>query len=510
MSYKRRVVVMQTRNKAILIGYATIGISVLSGLLLIPFYLKYLGIYDYGLYHYIYATAQFAIILDFNISIVMVRYLTEFKTRNDRRGEENFAMQCLLMVLACVALIGIFGVAIGGHITNIIGDRPQREIDIAAQLFWLILTQIIISIFQHYFDGVIMAHEKYTVAKGVAFIKYILRLTLIPLYILFDFGVKGIVLGEITALLLCLSFSIEYCFVKLKFRAAWYYWDWILFRQTFTLVFAMILQMAILYANTAVGKLILGRLIDNEAVAIFAISLTFINIFIEIPGIINSVYLPQITRHVIENYSGDQLTDVVIRPGRAQFILCGGMVGGFLLFGRQFVLMWAGNGTHDAWLLAVLPMIALMLPLVQNLCLSILVAKNKRIFRSYMLLAGAVLNVLVSYVMVSRIGIIGVAVGYALSIFIFDFLVMNIFYQRVIRLNIIRLFAGIFKGLLTCLLIATILCGLLLLIPTQGVFWFASQCLIFWLIFGTLLYGYGLNDTEKNQIQIIRNWVMPG
>lgn len=501
---------MQTRNNAILIGYATITISALSGVLLIPFYLKHLGINDFGFYQYVYAIAQYAIVLDFGISTVMVRYLTEFKAKDDRRGEENYAMQCLLMVLACVVLICAAGVVLGLHITTIIGDRPQREIDIAVQLFWLILAQLIIAIFQHYFDGVIMAHEKYTVAKGVAFFKYILRLTLIPLYILCDFGVEGIVLGEITALLLCLSFSMVYCFAKLKFRAVWHYWDRVLFRQTFVLVFALILQSVILYANTAVAKLIVGRLIGNEAVAIFAISLTFINIFCEIPGIINSVYLPQITRNVIENSSGDQLTDAVIRPGRIQFILCGGMLGGFLLFGRQFVLMWAGEGAQDAWLLAVLPMIAIMLPVVQNVCLSILVAKDKRIFRSYMLLAGAVLNALVSYVMVSRIGIMGVAVGYALTVFIFDFLVMNVYYQRVIGLNVIRIFAGIFKDLGSCLLIAAGLCGLLLLqLPAQGVLWFASQCLTFCLIFGTLLYGYGLNAAEKNQMRKMISGVLP-
>lgn len=500
---------MQNRNKAILIGYATIGISTLSGLLLIPFYLKRLGINDYGLYQYVYAIAQYAIVLDFGVSTVMVRYLTEFKAKDDRRGEENYAMQCFLMVLACVAIICAAGMALNSHITAIMGDRPQQEIDIAVLLFRLMIAQIIIAFFQHYFDGVIMAHEKYTVVKGVALFKYILRLTLIPLYILLDSGVKGIVLGEITAMLLCLTFSIAYCFVKLNFRAAWHYWDRDLFRQSFVLMFALVLQSVILYANTAVGKLILGRLIGNEAVALYAISLTFTGIFIEIPNIINSVYLPQITRNVIKNHTGDQLTDAVIRPGRIQFILCGGMLGGFLLFGRQFVVMWAGRGTQDVWLLAVLSMIPSILPVVQNLCLSILVAKDKRIFRSYMLLAGAVLNVLVSYVLVSRIGIMGVAFGYAISVFIFNFIVMNVYYQRVIGLNVLRIFTGIFKGLVPCLMVTTGLCSLLLLVPAQGALWFACQCLIFCLLLGILLYAYGLNTTEKNQIRIMISGVLP-
>lgn len=500
---------MRSRNRAIIIGYATIGVSMLSGMLLIPFYLKHLGIDNYGLYQYIFAIAQYAIVLDFGISTVMVRYLTEFKVQGNQKGEENYAMQCLLILLACVALICVVGAVLGNHITEFMGDRPQREIEIAARLFSLLIAQIIIAFFQHYFDGVIMANEKYTVVKSVALLKYILRLTLIPLYILCDFGIKGIVLGEITAMLACLSFSIVYCLVKLKFRAVFHYWDGILFRQTSVLMFALILQSVILYANTAVGRLILGRLIDNQAVAIYAISLTFTSIFFQIPGIINSVYLPQITRNVMENCSGEHLTDQVIRPGRIQFILCGGMLGGFLLFGQQFILMWSGAETQDAWLLAVLSMIPAMLPLVQNVCLSILVAKNKRAFRSYMLLAGAIFNVLVSYIMVSRIGIMGVAIGFAMSSFIFNFLVMNVYYRRVIKLNVWRIFASIFKGLLPCLLGAIGLGALLLLVPAQGVLWFACQCLIFCLIFAALLYGYGLNSNEKSQIQKIVRGVLP-
>jgi hypothetical protein len=88
-------------------------------------------------------------------------------------------------------------------------------------------------------------------------------------------------------------------------------------------------------------------------------------------------------------------------------------------------------------------------------------------------------------------------------------MVMNVYYQRVIGLNVIRIFAGIFKGLAPCLMAASGLCGLLLLVPVQGVLWFACQCLIFCLLFGMLLYGYGLNTIEKNQIREMISGVLP-
>ncbi len=58
---------MRSRNRAIIIGYATIGVSMLSGMLLIPFYLKHLGIDNYGLYQYIFAIAQYAYLITVDV-----------------------------------------------------------------------------------------------------------------------------------------------------------------------------------------------------------------------------------------------------------------------------------------------------------------------------------------------------------------------------------------------------------------------------------------------------------
>jgi hypothetical protein len=39
--------------------------------------------------------------------------------------------------------------------------------------------------------------------------------------------------------------------------------------------------------------------------------------------------------------------------------------------------------------------------------------------------------------------------------------------------------------------------------------WFACQCLILSLLFGILLYGYGLNAAEKKQIQEMIGGLLP-
>ena len=90
----------------------------------------------------------------------------------------------------------------------------------------------------------------------------------------------------------------------------------------------------------------------------------------------------------------NKLTDFVIRPGRYQFMLCGGFVVGFALFGREFIYLWTGPDAVQAWLIALIIMIPNIVPLIQNTALSILDAMKKRLFRSVVLFLISIVNIL--------------------------------------------------------------------------------------------------------------------
>ena len=105
---------------------------------------------------------------------------------------------------------------------------------------------------------------------------------------------------------------------------------------------------------------------------------------------ISSVFLPKISQMVSSGVNNEILTDEMIKIGRLQGYIIFCMLFGFILFGQKFIEIWAGEEYQDAYYLTVIIMIPLAIPLVQNLGISILQAKNKYAFRSLSALIGAI------------------------------------------------------------------------------------------------------------------------
>ena len=86
---------------------------------------------------------------------------------------------------------------------------------------------------------------------------------------------------------------------------------------------------------------------------------------------------------------------------------------GLHLFGQQFLTLWVGrtlgSSTYICWIIGLLVVIPLSLPLVQNLGIQIVQAKNMHNYRAVILLLIAVCNVIVGYMLSKSFGAPGLA-----------------------------------------------------------------------------------------------------
>lgn len=87
--------------------------------------------------------------------------------------------------------------------------------------------------------------------------------------------------------------------------------------------------------------------------------------------------MPQATKLITKEANRNELTEFVIRPGRYQFMICGAIIAGFILFGKEFITLWSGADTIVAWDIALIIMIPNIIPLIENTVISILDAKRK-------------------------------------------------------------------------------------------------------------------------------------
>ena len=490
----------QSRVKGIAISYITTIVRTLSKLLLTPIFLKVLGLDDYGFYQYVFSIASYATILDFGISSVVNTFSIKHREKGDKDGVENVMFYALMFSVGAAFLIVIGGLAITIGAPSIFGDAVAHRIVLTRQLLVIIITELILLMFQHYFEGTILAAEKYVTLRAVALIQILIRCVVTVLLLYTNVGVLSIALGDFIGIALCLAFEIYYCKAKLGLKIKYHYRDVDLIKSIAKLSLALCLQSVVSYLNSSIDKFVLGRYLSTVAVTIYTVAITFSTFFDEIPTAIQRLYLPQVVKLVARGADGEELTSFVIRPGRYQFMLVGGVLGAFILFGRQFISMWSGKETIEAWAIALFLMVPSVLPLIQNVCLSILTAMNKRMFRSYVLCGIAIANLFMTIFLVKKLGLMGAPIGTFIALILGNNIAMNWYYKYKIGINVKRLFLSILKGILPCAVIGTCVCIPLLFIPLKGIVWFFAECIVFCAVYAALLWFFGMNKEEKHRI----------
>jgi len=169
----------------------------------------------------------------------------------------------------------------------------------------------------------------------------------------------------------------------------------------------------------------------------------------------------------------------------------------FLILGKSFILLWAGEGFEESWIIALIVLIPLTIVLTQTLGISILQAKNKHGFRALTYLFISIINTFISIYLVQYIGSIGAAIGTSLSLIIGNIIVMNLYYHYKIGLNMVEFYKEISNRVFLTFLLVIIVS-----IPLKWIFeinWVSLvfQGLIFGILYFVAMWLYGMNKYEK-------------
>src|SRR5690606_8043838 len=141
-----------------------------------------------------------------------------------------------------------------------------------------------------------------------------------------------------------------------------------------------------------------------------------------------SVFLPRATKMTVLSATGDELTDLTIRIGRFSLIVLLLILGGFLIFGRQFIDLWVGPTYADAWLIALIVMFAYTMPLTQAFANSILEARGQFRFKAVTYISLIVLGTAAGAWFAQFYGAVGIVIGSTAG-WILSQVIMNIYYH---------------------------------------------------------------------------------
>lgn len=492
-----------SKKTAALLSYVNQGLSTLVAIFLTPILLKYLGVDEYGLYQMVYSVGHYIMILDLGIGAVMIRYISEYRARKDKVAEENFAAIIAFFTVVISILVFSAGEILNLNIENIFQNLSTSDYDKAHKMFNLMVIQFVFTVIDHYFYGIIGAYERFVFSRTIGILRLVISFILNVLFVILGFGAVGLVMTNTITIVSLTLVNVWYVFKQLHFKIHFHQWDFILVKPAIGLMLAMLLQSVVGFVNSSADKTILGIMCTKSDVAVYSIAASIITLFNTLPTVISGLFQPQVTKMVVHGASKSQLTDLVIRVGRWQFMLCGLLLFGLAFFGMDFLHVWVGHKlTHDqevfTWIIMMVILPFNMIPLVQTVCISILNAYDKRLYRSIILAGMCVINIIVSVILVKLFGPIGCPIGTALSFLIGYAIILNIYYSKGLQLEVVRMFKEIMSKTWICLLLTALLTSPLLLWKHYTIPVLLLKIVIFSIVFMLLMWLFGFNEDEKN------------
>lgn len=439
-----------------LMSYILIFLNTAYGLIITPFILRQVGDADYGVYQTVAGLSAFLAVLDLGFSGTVQRFIAKFNAEKNRTKINEYLGMALIQTFVVSGIFLVVGGGIFFAIDPVYSSKfTPSELQLTKQLYWILLANVGLTFFDNVLFGVIAGHNEFGFANGLKIVLLLAKTAVI--YIFLPIFNSVIVVVAIQASMTALTLVAYYLFIRRKLQVRFVFgkWDKELFWSSFRYTMLLFLQSLVIQFNGNVDKNVIGAVQGPELVAVYSFAITIYNMYEQLSFSISGVMLPTVTNRIHEGATSRDLEDLVIRVGKIQFLLLGAILCGFITLGKEFFAAWLGAGYEDCYLLALILMIPVTIPLIQNVCISILRAKNLMGFRTLSLVYSAAVNFVVTLVGTILFGYFAAAVGTALSTVIGSIISMNIYYKRKLGLNVFRMFFLTVRNAVPALLCAT-------------------------------------------------------
>lgn len=479
------------------VSYCAAGISVIVSLIYTPFMLRMLGQSEYGTYQLVYAVAGYLSLLSFGFGSAYIKFYSAYTDENREKNIAKLNGMFLTVFSVLAAVCCVVGFVLVFNMGGFFKNLTAHEAHTAQILLSFLVVNVALTFLNSVFDSYITAHEEFFFQKVIYLIKTVLNPILTVPFLLLGF--KSVVLVTITTFLTAISLVINYlyCVKKLGMRFCFTGLDTSLFKQIAVFSSFIFLNIVTDQINWNLDRFLLGVYRSSAEIAVYGVAAQLNTYYMSCSSIVSHVFIPRVNRIAVQKNADNGLNDIFIKVGRIQFMILALICSGFVFFGKTFIRLWAGRGYEQAFPIALILLSAVTVPMIQNIGIEIQKAKNLHKFRSIIYAAIAVCNLILSIILTPKYGIWGCTVGTAASLIVGNIIIMNVYYHRTIKLNMLRFWRSI-ACILPSLAIP-VMFGVMYnkFIGTQSKTDFVLGVMAYTVVYGISIYLLGMNSYER-------------
>lgn len=411
-------------------NWVTLAVNVAIGLFITPYLIHYLGKEDYGIWTLVGSFLGYYGLLRLGVGAGIMRYVPLYKGRNDIEAASEVVSTGLTMMSVIGIIIVLISVLLAEPIVRFYKAVPEL-----ASLIRIFGIAAALECPMRILDASIRSQEHWVAANTVTILNAFARAIGLVVCVHMKYGLleMGYVVLSVSILSLVLAsvVFIHYCpFLRLRLTMVKFsHMQSLLSFGLFTTITTLV------YSLTLKGhSLIIGKLISLEAVTIFAIPafiLQNVQRGLMAPA---RVFMPRFAYLDGKGFP-DKFVELFLRGTRLIALLASGIFLIVVLLGPSFIRLWIDGDFSEGEIILPWLSIGYLLSTSQSLIGPLLAGTGRQKERALIAVFEGAIGFGMSVYFGMKFGMIGVAVGFAISRILFFGLVYPFYICRILKIN---------------------------------------------------------------------------
>ncbi len=461
-----------------------------------------MGQSEYGLYALVASVISYLTVLDLGLGNAVIRYTAKFRAEGKQTEQyEMFGMFFILyIVIGFIALVA--GTALYFNVDAMFGSTMTvMELDKARVMMVFLVLNLAVTFPMSIFGSIITAYEHFIFPRIVNICRIVLNTVVMICLLHMGYKAIAMVVVQTAFNLLTLLLNFIYCKRNLKIKMYFRKFKWGFLKEVAIYSFWIFLNVIMDRIYWSTGQFVLGAIVGTAAVAVFAVAIQLQHLYMQFSTAISSVFLPKVTAIVTKSNDTQVVSDLFIKTGRIQYSIMALILSGFIVFGKPFVALWAGPGYEDVYVITIMFFISLLIPLIQNLGVTILQARNQMKFRSLLYIVIALCALVLQILFAKKWGGIGCAIAISSALLLGQGLILNIYYHVKQKLNIVMFWKQIAKMSVVPVVVTLLSIFVLNHFSVKTWYELLVGIMVFCVFYIPLFWKFSMNEYERGLIK---------
>lgn len=478
-------------------SYMRFVVAIVVVFFLTPFIVSKIGIDQFGLWSLIFSVVALFGLMDLGFATAANKYMGEFAGSGDHAGR-NQVLATLLAIyiglgLTCLLIVAMIAARAGVWFD--LDPRMQHWFTLA---LWLLGSAVAINLPMNLFKAVLNGSGRMSLVNGIDLVMQLLNAAIIVVLLNAGYGIQGLVFSTAATMLLGPLLAMLFAYrLTPALSVAPRHFSRARVRELLGFSFYFFISNIAVLIILRIDPVVIKAFLPLSAVAVYAIGAKIAEYAYYLNKQFSNALMPLVAQ---SRGAGDHATiDRVLLDGtRFGMSIALPFIVLLFFYADDFILLWMGEEFAGAIPVVRILLIAILSTAVQLNAANVLAMNGDHRFIAFAMAGSALMNLVLSIILIQFFGLIGVAIATAVAAFSVELLVIVPKACRARGISVWRFAHRSLWPTLPALLPALATAwGLGWIQPTDGFFWIIIEGGVAAAVYFVVFYFTGMKPEER-------------